>query len=41
MRRGRTLWAAVGFTKQKNRLEQRDIEAGDAVTREWLETEGR
>ena len=41
LRRGRTLWAAVGFSKQKNRLEQRDIEAGDAVTREWLETEGR
>ncbi len=37
LRRGRTLWAAVGFTKQKNKLEARDIDAGDAVAREWLE----
>lgn len=39
LRRGRTLWAATGFTKQKNKLEPRDIDAGDAVAREWLETE--
>jgi hypothetical protein len=41
LRHGRTLWAAVGFTKQKNRLEQRDVDAGDAVATEWLETEAR
>ncbi len=41
-REGTTLWAAVGFTKQKNRLEKGDAQLGDSVTEEWLATrEGR
>jgi hypothetical protein len=35
-REGRTLWAAVGFTKKKNKLETKDVELGDSVTVEWL-----
>jgi hypothetical protein len=41
LRDGQTLWAAVGFTKQKNKLAQSDIDAGGAVAREWLEAEAR
>jgi Phage derived protein Gp49-like (DUF891) len=36
-REGKTLWVAVGFTKQKNRLERSDIQQGDNITQEWLE----
>lgn len=36
-RERRTLWAAVGFTKQKNDLEAKDVSLGDSVTAEWLE----
>lgn len=32
----RTLWAAHGFKKQTNELTTRDIEAAEAVAREWL-----
>lgn len=31
-----TLWAAVGFTKQKNKLTTQEIELGDSVTDDWL-----
>ena len=37
LRRGQTLWAASGFTKQKNQLERSDIELGEQIAREWLE----
>ena len=37
IREGTTLWAAIGFTKQKNRLTAGEINAGDTTAREWLE----
>lgn len=36
LRRGRTLWAANGFTKQKNELERADVELGERIASEWL-----
>jgi hypothetical protein len=36
LRRGQTLWAAAGFTKQKNGLTKNEIRAGDALAEEWL-----
>lgn len=40
LRKGRTLWAACGFTKQKNRLTAREVEAGDRIAEEWLAEHG-
>lgn len=37
LRQGRTLWAAHGFTKQKNHLEEKDLELGERIAREWRE----
>jgi len=37
LREGNVLWAAIGFSKQKNRLTAGEINAGDAAAREWLE----
>jgi hypothetical protein len=37
LRRGQTLWAANGFTKQKNRLERVDVEFGEQIAKEWLQ----
>ncbi len=36
MRRGQTLWAANGFTKQQNKLSSTDIALGDSIALEWL-----
>lgn len=41
LREGNTLWAAIGFTKQKNRLTAGEINAGDATAREWLDERER
>ena len=41
LRRQRTLWLAVGFTKQKNKLQAQEIAAGDNVAAEWLNNAGR
>ena len=30
-----TLWVAHGFTKQKNALEQKDVDFGDSITQDW------
>lgn len=35
VRRGQTLWAATGFTKQKNALESKDIKLADGIAKEW------
>src|SRR5947209_1057048 len=35
IREGAVLWAAHGFTKQKNQLQPADIAAGDAVATAW------
>ncbi len=40
VRREKTLWAANGFTKQKNRLERGDIEEAERIVREFQEGEG-
>lgn len=37
IRRGRTLWAANGFTKQKNKLERKDVNAAETIVKEWEE----
>lgn len=37
VRVARTLWAASGFTKQKNKLEAKDVQLGDRITMEWEE----
>ncbi|GIU97433.1 MAG: hypothetical protein KatS3mg013_1236 [Actinomycetota bacterium] len=37
LRRERTLWAANGFTKQKNRLQRADLNLGERIANEWLE----
>jgi len=37
LRQGTVLWAAHGFTKQKNQLTASDVRAGDSVARSWLE----
>jgi hypothetical protein len=34
-RKGQTLWAATGFTKQKNHLERKEVKAGDQIVKEW------
>jgi hypothetical protein len=36
-RDGRTLWAACGFTKQKNQLTRKEIRQGDSIAAEWSE----
>lgn len=36
LRREQTLWAANGFTKQKNKLERADVELGERIASEWL-----
>lgn len=36
LRRGNTLWLANGFTKQKNKLESKDLKLGDSIAGEWL-----
>lgn len=40
LRRGQTLWAAHGFTKQQNKLAARDIAQGDSIALEWLQMRG-
>jgi hypothetical protein len=40
MRRGQTLWAANGFTKQQNKLSSTDIVLGDSIALEWLRMRG-
>ena len=32
---GRVLWVAIGFSKQKNKLEQADVDQAENVTNEW------
>jgi hypothetical protein len=39
VREGNTLWAAMGFTKQKNALAKSDITMGDNICREWRNEE--
>lgn len=41
LRRAGTLWAANGFTKQKNELGRADIELGERIAGEWLEGGGK
>ncbi|HXF36349.1 MAG TPA: hypothetical protein VNO17_04115 [Actinomycetota bacterium] len=41
LRQGRTLWAAYGFTKQKNHLEKKELKLGERIAREWREEENR
>jgi hypothetical protein len=41
IRRGQTLWAAHGFTKQKNQLEKKEVDMGDSIVREWMEGDER
>lgn len=36
LRQRQTLWAANGFTKQKNQLERADVELGERIASEWL-----
>lgn len=36
LRKGRTLWAACGFTKQQNKLTAQEISTGDRIAEEWL-----
>lgn len=36
VRRGRTLWAANGFTKQENKLSKQDIKLGEGIVSEWM-----
>jgi hypothetical protein len=36
IRQGNILWAAHGFTKQKNQLQVADIAAADAIATPWL-----
>jgi hypothetical protein len=36
LRRGQTLWAAIGFTKQKNELQEKDRKTGDRIAIEWM-----
>lgn len=36
VRKGQTLWAATGFTKQTNKLRAQDIRAGDRVVTDWI-----
>jgi|DewCreStandDraft_2_1066082.scaffolds.fasta_scaffold11069_1 hypothetical protein len=40
LRRGRTLWVANGFTKQKNQLERADVKLGERIASEWLQEGG-
>lgn len=40
LRRGQTLWAANGFTKQQNKLTTREIAEGDSIALEWLRLRG-
>lgn len=40
VREGRTLWAAHGFTKQKSKLESKDIRRAESVVAQWLEERG-
>jgi hypothetical protein len=40
LRRGQTLWAAHGFTKQQNKLAASDITQGDSIALEWLQLRG-
>jgi hypothetical protein len=35
VREGNVLWAANGFTKQKNELQAADVAAGDALATAW------
>lgn len=37
LRRENVLWAAGGFSKQKNKLSSADVRACDEVTKEWIE----
>lgn len=39
VRRGATLWAASGFTKQRNKLSRQDIQLAEGIVSEWLEEE--
>lgn len=36
VRKGQTLWAATGFTKQKNRLTKQDISLAEGIAAEWV-----
>lgn len=40
LRRGQTLWAANGFTKQQNKLAANDIAQGESIALEWLQLRG-
>jgi hypothetical protein len=40
VRDGQTVWLAVGFTKQKNKLTRQEIASGDSVTKEWRAERG-
>jgi len=37
IREQRTLWAVDGFKKQKNKIRGKDVNAADAMVREWKE----
>ncbi len=36
LRRGQAMWVAHGFKKQKNKLPQAEIDAGDRVAAHWM-----